>query len=356
MRSVLENDKQTVEDGKLIQESIDRGLGEFTPDVMFEKLVQNYREAQELYGETILRQVTGYEPSSLERNIRLPEFKRLLKEQLTQRLKEMRERGVLDRSFGVTDQGFLLAALVLIKDELDHLLAVGYGKRAEREKRDVRSEDVTPLRRSYRDLDLRKTLALMGKRAHTVLGHEDLRFRERASEGKVSIVYCIDASGSMRGKKLALAKRAGVALAYKAVHNGDDVGLLAFGAGVETSLAPSKRFKDFVQALVMLRAKYETDIANAIRNATPMLKGKSKHVLLLTDALHTTSDRSEVLAAAQEARDQGVSVSIIGINLDKEGEELSEAVINVTRGQFYRVQNLEELDLLVLEDYARLKR
>jgi Mg-chelatase subunit ChlD len=160
----------------------------------------------------------------------------------------------------------------------------------------------------------------------------------------------------MRGKKLALAKRAGVALAYKAIEQGDDVGLLAFGSSVETSIRPGKKFLDIVQALTKLRARAETDLALAIRAAIPLLVGKSKHLLLLTDGLHTTGTTEQVLAAAQEARDAGVSISMVGINLDKEGERVCEQIIDLTQGRFYRVQNLEEMDLLILEDYARLKR
>jgi Mg-chelatase subunit ChlD len=356
MHSVMENDEQTIEDGHLVQDALNGGVGNFTPDLMFEKLVKNYEEAEELYGETILREVTGFEPSQLERNIRIPEFKRMLKEEMTRRLKKLQERGILDRQFGLTDQGFLLAALVLVKDELDHLLATGFGKREQHEKRDEKSEDVTVHKKRYRDFDLDKTFAIMAKRGHDAIRREDMRFHEQASEGKIEIVYALDASGSMKGVKLALAKRAGVALAYKAIENGDNVGLLAFGSSTEVSLAPSKRFMDFVQALVALRARAETNIAHAINAAVPMLRGTSKHLILLTDGLHTTGSDDEVLAAAQQAKDMGVSISIIGINLDKQGESLSERIIDLTQGRFYRVQNLQELDLLILEDYALLKR
>jgi Mg-chelatase subunit ChlD len=356
MHSVMENDEQTVNDGKLLQDALNVGLGNFTPDMMFEKLIKNYEETAELFGETILREVTGFEPSSLERNIRIPEFKRLLKEQLSQRLKKLQERGMLDKQYGITDQGFLLAALVLIKDELDHLQTTGFGKREQEEKRDSLSQDVTQRKQSYKHLALRKTLHVVARRGHKDVLKEDIRYFEQESEGKISIVYCLDASGSMKGKKLALAKRAGVALAYEAIANGDDVGLVAFGSQAEITMEPSKRFMEFVQALVELKAKYETDIATAIRSALPLLNTKSKHIVLLTDGLHTTGSVEEVLAAAQEAKDQDVSISIIGINLDKEGEDISQKIIDVTQGRFYRVQNVQELDLLILEDYARLKR
>jgi Mg-chelatase subunit ChlD len=356
MHSVMENDEQTINDGKLVQDALNAGIGAFTPDILFEKLVKNYEETAEMYGETILREITGFEPSSLERNVRIPEFRRLLKDQLSQRLKQLQERGVLDSQYGITDQGFLLGALVLIKDELDHLLATGFGKREWKEHRDEHSDDVTAHKRRYRNFTLERTLAVMAKRGRNEIRREDMRYREQQSEGKISIIYALDASGSMKGKKLALAKRAGVALAYEAIRNNDDVGLVAFGSQIEVTIPPGKRFMELVQALTTLKAKRETDIANAIRTAIPLLKGQSKHLVLLTDALHTTSSEEDVLAAAEEAKAQRVSISIIGINLDAEGERLSQKVIDVTRGRFYRVQNLQEMDLLILEDYARLKR
>lgn len=356
MHSVMENDQQTVAEGKLVLDSLNIGLGNFTPDLFYEKLVENYEETAELYGETILREITGFEADSLERNIRIPEFKRVLKEQLTRRLKDLQNRGILDAGYGITDQGFLLATLVLVKDELDHLLATGFGRREQQEKRDEKSDDTTVQKKRYRDLAIRKTLSVLAKRGHSTVHKEDIRFHDQRSEGKVTIMYALDASGSMKGKKLALAKRAGVALAYEAMRNGDDVGLLAFGSQIETSIAPGKDFMAFVQALVTLKAKRETNIANAVDSALPLLSGRSKHLILLTDALHTTGSSEEVLAAAQRAKDADVTVSIIGINLDKEGEALSERVIDLTQGRFYRVQNLQELDLLILEDYARLKR
>ncbi len=356
MRSVLENDEQAIKDGHLLQEAASAGLGSFTPDLLFEKLVKDYKEVAEIYGESIIREVTGEDPRTLERNVRIPEFRKILKDQMVQRMKRLQQDGLIDGDFMVTDKGFLLSAMVLIRDELDRLLSAGFGKHEQSIKRDMPSDEVTVQQRRYKDLHLRKTIGLAMRRGHSSVDIGDLRYKELRSDGKVSLVYCLDASGSMKGKKLALAKRAGVALAYEAIRNGDDVGLVTFGATVETTLAPSKRFLEFVQALVTLKAKRETDIAGAIRSAIPLLTGTSKHIVLLTDALHTSGAVDDVLAAAQEAQNRSVTVSIIGIALDTEGRELSQKIVDITEGRFFHVQNLQELDLLILEDYARLKR
>ena len=80
MHSVVENDKQTIDEGKLLADSISQGLGSFTPDLIFEKLVKDYKEAKRIYGDVILRELTGYDPSFIEKNLPLPEFKKILKD------------------------------------------------------------------------------------------------------------------------------------------------------------------------------------------------------------------------------------------------------------------------------------
>ncbi len=78
MRSVMQNDKKTVEDGKLIGEAINRGLSSFTPDIFFSQLVNNYRIAKQLYGERLIRLVAGFDPNYIEKNLSIPEFKKEL--------------------------------------------------------------------------------------------------------------------------------------------------------------------------------------------------------------------------------------------------------------------------------------
>lgn len=59
MHTVMPVD-QDVENGDLINEALSKGLSSFKPDLMYQNLVNNYRSAKELYGETIIRQMTGY--------------------------------------------------------------------------------------------------------------------------------------------------------------------------------------------------------------------------------------------------------------------------------------------------------
>ena len=79
MHSVLENDKKIIDSGKLISDVINQGMSSFTPDLMFEQLVKNYTLAKQIYGESIIRLVSGYEPDYVKKNIGIPEFQRELK-------------------------------------------------------------------------------------------------------------------------------------------------------------------------------------------------------------------------------------------------------------------------------------
>src|SRR3989339_1548455 len=73
MHSVLENNKKAIDEGKLISDAINQGMGSFTPDVMFEQLVKNYSIAKQIYGESLIRLVSGYEPDYVNKNIGIPE-------------------------------------------------------------------------------------------------------------------------------------------------------------------------------------------------------------------------------------------------------------------------------------------
>jgi Mg-chelatase subunit ChlD len=79
----------------------------------------------------------------------------------------------------------------------------------------------------------------------------------------------------------------------------------------------------------------------------------TKHLILLTDALPTKGDEPEksTLEEASIARSKGITISLIGINLDEKGRKLAEKIVELGEGRLYVVRNLENVDQVVLEDY-----
>ena len=125
MHSVLENDKKVIDTGKLISDVINQGMSSFTPDLMFEQLVKNYTIAKQIYGESIIRLVSGYEPDYVKKNIGIPEFQRELKENIQQKIDELKQEGMLNRDDSLSEKGIELASLVLYFEELDKIVPKG---------------------------------------------------------------------------------------------------------------------------------------------------------------------------------------------------------------------------------------
>jgi Mg-chelatase subunit ChlD len=364
MRSVLENDEQAVNDGKLIAEAVNQGVGSFTPDLMFQSLVQNYRNAKRLYGETILRALTDYSPDYVQKNLSIPEFRDALLQRMEEKVAELTERGLLDKHGFVTDRALKLSALVLYTQELDALASKGLGRK-ELKERDVygEKEEAGPYRRGafrFRDIALKRSVRTALRRGHTRLEPRDLQAYERSRKGRIQVIYAIDSSGSMRGAKIGMSKRAGVALAFKAIEERNEVGLIIFTSRIERAIPPTRDFPLLLEELARIRAGRETDLAKTILESVRLFSQEecTKHLLLLTDAVPTKGEDPwrETLEAAAAARDHGITISIVGISLDQEGEKLARAVVELSQGRLYRVKDLQELDTVILEDYDTLER
>ncbi|MBW3015435.1 VWA domain-containing protein [Candidatus Woesearchaeota archaeon] len=357
MHSVLENDKDAVESGEVINDSINYGIGSFTPDLMFEQLVKDYKNAERLFGEKIIRFVSGYEPGYVERNIKIPEFQRELKKRIEQNIQKLKDLKLLDEEGIVVDKGYDLAAISLYIQELDNIVPKGisgerihqkvshYGGKGEI--KDFKKGD------RYRDIAIRRSVKTAIKRSHDILMDADLKVFERQSKGLVYIVYAMDISGSMKGNKLETAKKAGIALAFKAVENKDKVGLIVFGSEVKDTLMPTDDFVGLLHVMAMQRASGETNIISVIDEAITMFPSDevTKHLILLTDAIQTVGTSEETLKSVSEAVSAGISISLIGISLDKKGEELAKKIVELGDGRLYIVKDTDNLDKIILEDY-----
>ena len=63
----------------------------------------------------------------------------------------------------------------------------------------------------------------------------------------------------------------------------------------------------------------------------------------------------ETLKAASIARDNNITLSLVGINLDKKGQEFAKRLVEVGNGRLFMVKDLENLDKIILEDYYMAK-
>ena len=359
MHSVLENDKKVIDSGKLISDAISQGISSFTPDLMFEQLVKNYTIAKHIYGQSIIRLVSGYEPDYVKKNIGIPEFQRELKEKIQQKIENLKEQGFLSIDNSLSEKGIELASLVLYFEELDKIVPKGViGEKISKKTFIYGEKENARLYKKgdrYRDIALKKSVKLAIRRGHSNFDNKDLQVHEKQSKGQIYIVYALDASGSMKGKKIDACKKAGIALAYKAISEKDRVGLIVFGSEVKEVIEPTSDFMFLLKEITKIRASRETDIVSTLQKAIELFPSGNitKHLILLTDALPTKGDEPEklTLEEASMARSKGITISLIGINLDEKGKNLAEKIVEIGEGRLYAVRNLENVDKVVLEDY-----
>lgn len=356
MHTVLEGNKRKIDEGKLVNDAINKGINSFNPDSMFKQLISSYRLTKDIYGETLIRILSGYDPKYVEKNIKIPEFQRDLRKKIAENVDSMKEEGILDKNYMITDKGIKLASLILYMEELDELVPKGiFGEKIHKKQFIYGGkEDIKIFKNDrYRDIALRSSVKTAIRRGHGKLEIGDLRAFEKKAKGQVYIIYGLDASGSMKGKKIEAAKKAGIALAYKAISQKDKVGLVVFGSDVKSFVDPTLDFSLILDRITRIRASKETDLVVSIKKSVELFTSANvtKHFILLTDALQTIGTEKDVLDAVGLAKEAGITISIVGINLDKKGEKLAKEISELGSGRFYVVKDIENVDKVILEDY-----
>ncbi len=357
-RALVQNDVSTINAGKLINEAVNQGLFAFSPNLMFSQIVKNFQLAKSLYGEKLLRLITGYEPDYVQKNINIPEFQRELKIKIEETIRNLGDCSFIESDGMISDAGIMLASLVLLMEELDILASRTVGEKRGRTKTQYGNRDAVRQFKAgdkYRNLALKASLKLALRRSHQHLLKDDLKSFERTDKSGIEIIYAIDASGSMRGEKISTAKKAGIALAFKAISNKDKVGLVVFGSEVKSAEHPTRDFRRLLKALVQVRASKQTNFAGMLDKSIKLFSSEqlTKHIVILTDALPTAGKNPEAdsLKAVSNAKARGISISLVGINLDKKGRTFAEQLVRLSEGRLFIVKNLQEVDRIVLEDY-----
>jgi len=362
MSSVLAADKTTIDHAELIQEATNQNIGAFTPSALFSQMVKNFSITKQLFGEKLLRLLTGYDPNYIEKNLKIPEFRKELQQAIEENITKLKDEKLLDDEGMVTNKGAELGAIVLVK-ELDKFITKDkIGEKTSKtsrhygEKAGIRNYKHGD---RYKDLNLKRTVHKAIRRGHKSITKGDLMTSEREGKGKVSLIFALDASSSMKGKKIETCKKAGITLAYKAIQDKDDVGLIIFGSEIKEAIPPTRDFSTLLNAIAHIKASKQTDFAGMITKSVELFppSRETKHLIILTDALPTVGKEpeKETLQAASTARSAGITISLIGVQLDKAGIRLASEITRIGEGRFSQVKNLDAVGQIVLEDYYAVR-
>jgi hypothetical protein len=140
---------------------MNQGINAFNPDIMFENIVNNYSMAKKIYGETLIRLISGYNSGYVEKNINIPEFKRELKKKLLEKNEELKDEKYLKRDNTFSEYGFKLASIIMYTEELDHIIPKGiFGEKVSKKNSFYGDRNDTRNYRKgdrYRDIELKQS-------------------------------------------------------------------------------------------------------------------------------------------------------------------------------------------------------
>lgn len=361
MHSVLQSDKKTIDHAELLQESANQNIGAFTPDMLYSQFVNKFSIVEQLMGPKLIRLLTGYTSDYIEKNINIPEFQRELKQHLEENIKELKKEKLLDKDGRVTEKGTELSSLLLLKHLDQYLTKDSTGEKHSKKPSHYGERTHTrPYRKGdrYKDIHIRRTIRQAIRRGHTIIEAEDLIVSTRESKGTISIIYALDASSSMKGEKISACKKAGISLAHNAIQEKDKVGLVVFGSEVTTAIEPTTDFGRILQHINTIRPARQTDFTRMINKAIELFPPgtETRHLVIITDAAPTVGKDPEkaTIKAVSHARAAGITVSIIGINLDENSTQLAQELVSIGAGRLTVVKHLDELGNVVLQDYHAL--
>lgn len=364
--------KEKIDQGSFINEAMNNNMSSFIPDLLAKNITKNYRNAKQIYGEKIIKYLTGYSSEYIDRNIKIPEFQKEIKKKIQDKIEKLKKENILDKNNELTKKSRELAIaseLFIELEKLDKMMESDtFGKYVHQYKADIHGAEKSDTRKyrkgdSYKDIALKSSIKLAIRRKHNKLEINDLKTFERSSKANLSIVYAIDASSSMKGQKLEAARKSAISLAYKTISDKNKLGIINFSDKINDSVFTTN-FEEAINFIYDIVPNAQTDIEKAILHSVSMFPSDSnvKHLILLTDAMPTKSEDNDpeqaTLNAVGVAKASNISVSIVLIEQKdlKESKilEFASKIVEAGDGKLYKIRNLEELDALVIDDYNSL--
>lgn len=338
-----------IEGNNVVMSMINRGIQSLDSTHIARMLINDLEAAKKFLGKETITDLTGFAELDLKRREQQLQHLNELQRRIDAKLRELKSKGLLDEEGKVTEQGLELAIEETLKLE-----GFGGGEHALPEMgRDV----ITGIKKfsgSYRDLALRATIRRTLQRGKRIPERRDWVGYDKRKAERVDFVFLLDASGSMIGNKIAACKKAALALALRCRKTGDRMAVIEFSN--ESKIIADLESDPRSLAISVMKANPSgtTDIAKALEKSSEVLEkgGRSRHIILITDAIPTEGDEpvEKAIAQAQKVASQRVTLSVVGIELDPEAEKTARIIAGIGKGRFYHVSKPEEIGDRVISD------
>lgn len=176
-----------------------------------------------------------------------------------------------------------------------------------------------------------------------------------ASEQPLSATLVIDRSGSMAGEPINQAKAAASQFVDRAGDN-DRIGVVQFGASVETLLSLSKDKNAAKQAINQITAVGDTALYDALNQGVAATSGCSRRaVVILSDGGDTSSKNASLDSAINAANVAGIPAFVVGLQGSTYDSQMLRGIAERTGGQLFETTNPAELAELYAKVDAQLK-
>lgn len=176
-----------------------------------------------------------------------------------------------------------------------------------------------------------------------------------------NLIFVLDSSGSMSGKKIRQAKEA-VRFVINHLDKGDKFSLIDFDDGISqfsSSLLPvnSENVEKALRFVEEIEDSGGTNINEALLMALEMIESgeRPNYVLFLTDGLPTVGVTrvADILKNIDKANDQRARIFVFGVGYDV-NTELLDRISNVNRGTSVYVDENEDLEIAVSNYYEKI--
>jgi Ca-activated chloride channel homolog len=176
-----------------------------------------------------------------------------------------------------------------------------------------------------------------------------------------TIVFAVDRSGSMSGKKIEQAKSA-LKFVLNNLHEGDTFNIVAYDSAIETFRPELQKFNDETRAAALsfvdgLYAGGSTNIDGALHRALDLLTDSSRpnYVIFLTDGLPTDGETGETAIEnnSKQANHVRARLFVFGVGFDV-NSHLLDKLARANFGQSEYVRPNEDIEAAVSKLYGRI--